>query len=554
MGSKAGPRLPHGGRRLLRWTGDPRGFQLGFTALYLLDLGIRMVVGARLTWWSWPAASLALVLLLLAVTPLVRPRHLALAALVLPVLDLLAVGLSRLASAGGSGLLIVMPTLWLGRIAGRRGALIAVVSTVLLVSVPAVLYAGSDPELVARAVIYPIVVAAAGMAMAESMEWLGLERIEVERQRDQLAEALDTIAHQRRVSEAVFDTVDVGLVLLDGDGHYVGINRRQQDFLDLAFPHGHKGWAGQLGEVYDVDGRTPLTGEETPSHRAYRGEEFDDVRMWIGHDPATRRAVSVTARVVRSQDGELAGAALGYTDVTEMMRALQVKDEFVALVSHELRTPLTSIVGYAQLLEDEPGLSARALGHLDVMQRNAERLHRLIADLLDTAQRDRGAPMALNQTEVDLVRIVHEAVEAVRTTARGGGVALALDTPDRLMAQVDSQRIAQVVDNLLSNAVKYTETDGEVQVCLRGVEDRAELEVTDTGIGIAPDDVERLFNRFFRSREAERRAVPGAGLGLAISRDIVESHGGQIEVRSDLGQGSTFRVHLPRYGASRPAS
>ena len=192
------------------------------------------------------------------------------------------------------------------------------------------------------------------------------------------------------MSEAIFDTVDVGLLLLDDQGRYAGMNRRHQELMEVGFPDGHLGRAGQAGEAYDADGRTPLTLEQAPSLRASRGEEFDDLRIWIGRDPETRRALSVSARAVRTESGAITGAALGYTDITDLMRALQVKTEFIALVSHELRTPLTSIMGYTQLLEDAE-LTHLARRQLTVIQRNTERLHRLVADLLDVAQHEAGA-------------------------------------------------------------------------------------------------------------------------------------------------------------------
>ena len=248
---------------------------------------------------------------------------------------------------------------------------------------------------------------------------------------------------------------------------------------------------------------------------------------------------------MRTEGGAFAGAALGYTDVTDFMRALQVKDEFVALVSHELRTPLTSIVGYVQILEEDDAIPDHAVEQLRVVHRNAERLRRLIGDLLDTAQRD-GSPMPISRTSADLASIVAESVEAARPVADSAGVELVLSAPEGLPMELDAQRIAQVIDNLLSNAIKYTEPGGRVTVQL-GTDDRwVELQVADTGIGIAPEDCERLFTRFFRTEDATRRAVAGAGLGLSITKDIVESHGGRVEVQSEVGRGSVFRVRMPR--------
>jgi signal transduction histidine kinase len=314
--------------------------------------------------------------------------------------------------------------------------------------------------------------------------------------------------------------------------------------MRLAFPDGHHGVAGELGEVFGPDGTSRVARVDMPSTRASRGEEFDDARIWCGDDPLTRRALSVSARTVRDEDGQLTGAALAYKDVTDLMRALAVKDEFVASVSHELRTPLTSIVGFTQLLLDESDDADLQERHLGIVARNAERLDRLVADLLQTARLDQGA-LRLARSEVDLAQVVRDCLRSAAATAESASVALEDALPPRLLARVDGQRVAQVVDNLVSNAIKYTPGGGRVRVGLARVGDAVELRVADTGIGIEPADRDRLFLRFFRASSAEERSIQGVGLGLSITKAIVEAHGGRIEVDSDPGVGSTFTVRLP---------
>jgi len=367
------------------------------------------------------------------------------------------------------------------------------------------------------------------------------------RHRERLAEALHLIDHQSRVADAILDTVDVGLVLLDADGRYESMNRRHRDFMQLAYPDGHRGVAGQAGLVYGEDGSTLLAPDQMPTSRASRGEEFDDCRIWVGDDPMTWRALSVSARAVRDRNGQFVGAALAYKDVTEFMRALRVKDEFVASVSHELRTPLTSIRGYVDLLRERDDLPDDASHFLGVVARNAERLGRLVADLLHSAQVDLG-PMQVVRTRGDLAHIVREAVSAAAPVATVAGVTVESEVPDELVVMMDRDRMRQVVDNLVSNALKYTPHGGRVSVHLRQDGERVELAVHDTGIGIAGPDRDRLFTRFFRARQAAERNIQGVGLGLSIARSIVESHGGRIEVDSQPGEGSVFRVRVPRDG------
>lgn len=504
---------------------DPRPLQVAFALLVALDLTFRVQGGARFEVASWPVLGIAL-LVVVTVTCLVLPwrRMPPVALAVLAVLDVAVVGTCRLSPEGsGLAILVVLPALWLGRYGAVRGAVTCLLAVALFQALPGLLYNGTSGANLSRSVLPALV--AVGVTIAK-------------------ASAMRAIAHEQRMSEAIFDTVDVGLVLLGRDGSYQRMNRRHEEFMRVGYPDGHDGMAGQTGAVYDEDGHTPLTRELTPTYRAMRGEEFDDCRLWIGPDPRTRRAISVSARTVRDETGDFDGAVLAYKDVTDFMGALRVKDEFVASVSHELRTPLTSISGYVQILLERDDLPDQVSGQLQVVSRNGDRLLRLIGDLLHAAQVDGGGP-GLDRSAGDLAAIVRESVEAAGPAAEAAGVELGLSVPPELGMHLDPRRIGQVVDNLVSNAVKYSHRGGRVYVSLAVDGDRAQLEVRDTGIGISAADRDRLFTRFFRARVAEERSIPGVGLGLSITKDLVEAHGGRIEVESVLGSGSVFRVRLP---------
>jgi two-component system phosphate regulon sensor histidine kinase PhoR len=520
--------------------------QAAFSSLLVLDVLLRWLGGNPVAMFSWPALAVVVAVVASLVSVLVPWRRLPVGLLcLLPVVDLGVVGLARLdVQVGGAGVLAVIPALWLGGVLGRRGALVALVSCVVLMVVPGFLYLGTSMPVVSRSLLIPVVAVSSALAIAAALEKARVSLEEARERQVQLAAALATIEDQRRFSEAILDTVDVGLVLLDADGAYRAMNRRHRVFMGLAYPDGHAGRAGQPGHVYGPDGATPLTRQEMPTLRASRGEEFDDHLVWLGQDPLTNRAVSVSARAVRDDDGSFTGAALAYKDVTDFMRALRVKDEFVASVSHELRTPLTSIVGYVLLLGEREDLATDVVKQLGVVARNADRLQRLVADLLQTAQVDEG-PLQVVRTRTDLAQIVRDAVVAATPTAAAAGIHLEVDAPARLELPVDAQRMAQVVDNLLSNAIKYSPGGGEVCVRLHLDGNRAELAVSDTGIGIEAADRDRLFTRFFRARHAEERSIQGVGLGLSITKSIVESHGGRIVVDSEIGRGSTFRIRLP---------
>ncbi len=374
--------------------------------------------------------------------------------------------------------------------------------------------------------------------------------LDVTEQRDheqRLEAAREELEREHQTLEAVFEAVSVGLLLISSDGRYERMNRRHRETLSMPFPEGHDGEAGQLGHVYLVDGKTLMSKEDMPSYRAVQGEEFDAYTYWVGDDPLTRAAFSSSARQVRGPDGERLGAALAYQEITDLMRAMKVQDQFVSSVSHELRTPLTSVLGHLEMLCEHEGLPSDVVAQLRVVQRNALRLQALLSDLLHVGQAGEDS-LQLQRAPVDLARLVDDAVVAVRPDAEKSGMTVEVELPAHLPAVVDEQRIRQVVDNLLSNAVKYGGADGSVTVALRQGADEIELAVSDTGIGIAPEEVDHVFGRFFRGGAALGQHIPGTGLGLNIVSSIVAAHDGRVTLESEVGRGSTFRVTLPHQG------
>ena len=221
----------------------------------------------------------------------------------------------------------------------------------------------------------------------------------------------------------------------------------------------------------------------------------------------------------------------------------QLKDELIATVSHELRTPLTSIVGYLELLHDTGPLTDQQAQFLGVIRRSAERLLSLISDLLLMAQVESDG-MRLERENVDLAAIARECIAAVRPSAESRSIAMEV-TAEPASVFGDRRLLGEVVDNLLSNAVKFTPEGGSIAVRVACLNDRVLLAVRDSGIGIPADEQKDLFARFYRTRDAARRAVPGSGLGLSIVKAIVDAHGGEVMVESAVSEGSTFRVLLP---------
>ena len=282
--------------------------------------------------------------------------------------------------------------------------------------------------------------------------------------------------------------------------------------------------------------------------------------------------VSTTKMPLRDERGNIVGT-FGFTrDITAQVRAEQglarqagelsaqndrlreldrLKDEFVALVSHELRTPLTSIIGYIELLRDERATGMDADHFAVVIQRNAERLLRLVGDLLFLSQMQSGQ-LALEVRDTDLAGIAAEAVAEMRPEAERKHIELAMSAVAVPDLAVDPTRMAQLLGNLISNALKFTPENGKVEVTLAVQGNEAVLSVRDSGIGIPAADQERIFERFFRTEAATRQVIPGSGLGLTISKAIVDAHQGRITVRTNEDHGSTFTVRLPLTLGSSP--
>jgi signal transduction histidine kinase len=223
----------------------------------------------------------------------------------------------------------------------------------------------------------------------------------------------------------------------------------------------------------------------------------------------------------------------------------RLREDFVAAVSHELRTPLTSIIGYIDLIQDETdNMTADQLAHLAVVQRNADRLHDLVGELLLIAEANDGA-LNLELADVDIAELARETVESAQPAATARQIELTFSGDGRTRIEGDPARLEQMMSNLIANAIKFTPVGGRVVVRARREGGGVIFEVADTGTGIAAEDQPRLYERFFRTRSAVDQAIRGTGLGLAITKAIVDAHHGSITVESSVGEGSTFSVRLP---------
>ena len=470
----------------------------------------------------------------------------------LPVLDLIALGILTLVPASSAHVAVALPAIWLALLLGWRGVWLATLTSVLAYAVPLQLAgrlmtlgssAGGE-ELSALLEPMVMVLITASVVALSAQVW-SLRTTELASSAERLQRALVESTEHRRLAETIVSSVDIGLAAVDSRGNYTLMNPRQRSILAAVYPTAED-LRQRRGFVYAEDGRTRLTLDQLPRERIAAGETIREEVIWVGAESAGRRAISVSSAQYHDDHGRVIGTVLACHDITELVMASRVKDDFVATVSHELRTPLTSIIGYLEMvLEEVDDLPGEARAYLGTVQRNAHRLHRLVDDLLFSALQ--AGELALDRTMVQVGDLFSASSTIASEQACAAGLQLRhVPGPGTdLHVWGDGERLSQVFDNLFSNAVKFTAAGGVVTSGVRRDEEHVVLWVSDTGRGIPEDEVEVVFEKFFRNQGVQNDAVPGVGLGLTLARAIVEAHGGQICVTSVLGEGSTFEVRLP---------
>ncbi len=253
-------------------------------------------------------------------------------------------------------------------------------------------------------------------------------------------------------------------------------------------------------------------------------------------------------RVKVTSKDEIGDLARTFNTMTEELgNTEQVRRNMVADVAHELRTPLSNIQGLVEAMRD--GLVKPDDATLDSIHEEVTLLARLVEDLQELALAESGQ-LPLHMQQCDLGEIVRRAVLGIQPQAEMKGIAVKAEVAGPAPVVGDTERLGQVVRNLLSNAVKYTDAGGQVVATVADRGGEVEVSVQDTGIGIAQEDLSHVFDRFYRVDKSRTRATGGTGLGLTIARELVRAHGGRIDARSEVGQGSTFYFVIPKAQAA----
>lgn len=345
--------------------------------------------------------------------------------------------------------------------------------------------------------------------------------------------------------DAVLNSVQEAILLVTLDRQILWANRRTQDLFGVNFVElngaGAEQWRETLAQIYvDADGVTELMRDAL----IHPDEQISQVvaTKW----PVPRELMLYSAPV-KETSGVTVGRVFAFRDVTHEREVDRMKSEFVSMVSHEFRTPLTSIKGYTDLLSSgEIGaLSEDQQEFLQVVQINAGRLMALVNDLLDISRLEAGR-VEIKEVTVDVAPLIEGALVSLQLQMQSKQQQLVVELDPALPpVRGDAGRIAQILGNLLSNAHKYTPEGGTITISTAREGDFIRVSITDTGVGMTPEEQGQLFTRFYRAKNPAIQQVGGTGLGLAITRMLVEMHGGSVTVQSALGEGSIFSFTLP---------
>jgi signal transduction histidine kinase len=408
----------------------------------------------------------------------------------------------------------------------------AVQRAVALSGLLALLGAGALAWLLAREVARPLVqLGGAARAIAEgqppdfpdaSVPEVAQHIVSLRAMHEQLDQRFTDLVREREETETLIETMADGVLAADARGTIVTLNRAARRLLGYGPGDPFPALAGLFHEKAARDlVAAVLAGDEAQARELERAG----------------RTLLVTGRALPN-----GGALLVIRDVTELRRIDAVRRDFVANVSHELKTPLTSIAGYAETLATEASPATQAEGFARTILSNARRMQRLVDDLLDLARIESGRWQP-HPVRVDVAALAADAWAAFADRARERRIELTTAAGAGVTADADALRA--ILTNLFDNALRYTPPGGRITVTVEHAPGGVIVSVADTGSGVGPEHLPRIFERFYRADPGRSREEGGTGLGLSIVKHLVEAHGGHVEARSPLGKGTSIRMFFP---------
>lgn len=365
-------------------------------------------------------------------------------------------------------------------------------------------------------------------------------RLLLGKQASRLQTSLQRVTGQERSSAEMLNGIEVGVVRIDHEGQLLAVNDTYASMYGLTVED--TSMPGTSIE-YDAPQGTPIPSTETSLSRARRGEIFTDATVWIFDRYDEWRCISVSAHPLVSELGERHTLLVAH-DVTMLAKTNTAHERVTAIVSHELRNPATAVLGHAELALEDDTLKAETRERIETVVSAAERMLTLSSSILEQSEVS-SATESVSEA-YDLRPLLDASLDLFAANAAENSISLRLSAPESIpMTGGNSFRLRQALDNLISNAVKYSHAAGSVRVSAQIDVDFATVTIADNGIGMSQDDVVHIFDPYFRTPQARTHA-PGTGLGMQISREIVQLHGGTMEVESKVDIGTTVRIRLPR--------
>ena len=349
----------------------------------------------------------------------------------------------------------------------------------------------------------------------------------IRRQNDTIRAQMDQLRQQKQEFTALTENMSEGFLLLDAKGRVLSYNTGVLRLLGAAAP---------------AEEASVLTLDRSDVFQQLVEQVLDGRRSQVRMERAGRILQLLGDPVLR--DGETAGAVLVLLDVTEREQAEQMRREFTANVSHELKTPLTSISGMAEIMKDGLVKQEDVRGFAADIYQESQRLIRLVEDILHLSRLDEGGG-GLERQEIDLLDLARTVEDRLQSTAKQHQVELELDGDHGTIQGLPSV-VEEMVYNLCDNAIKYNRPGGKASVRVEDGADAVTVTVSDTGIGIPPEDRERVFERFYRVDKSHSKAIGGTGLGLSIVKHGAALHNAQVELDSAPGKGTTVRLRFPK--------
>ncbi|MEZ3159157.1 PAS domain-containing sensor histidine kinase [Microbacterium sp. BWT-B31] len=516
--------------------------QLGLGAATLaINLLVLAMMPQLFTRWTYAFGFVVLVVITVATLALPWWRLPGWAVTVVPFADAVAIGVLASASGGdpqrGLSLLWVFPVMWIAMFASWRTLFLMLATVSAAIVVDSLAHPGASNAL--RFLIILLALVFIGLTVHIALSNTRALRKVLDRQSGRLTKSLERREGQERRIREIVNEVDIGIARIAVGEGIISANDTYLrlyglDPADLSQPARSIDYSTLRGEPIPLD-RRPLA-------RALRGRSFQDAVVWLFTADGEWRALSVSASRLDRDEG-VESMLLVAQDITGITIAQQERERALAFASHEMKSPLTVVLGNAELALEGDELSDRTRRRLETIHDAGERLLEMARRVL--AQARTGDAASAEFGVVDLQPILRDSIASFRMAANPRAVTIDDRNSEPLPVLGNAFRLRQVVDNLLSNAVKYTPDGGSVSVSTAIEGDAVALTIADTGIGIAAEDLPRLFDAYFRASGAAEMAG-GTGLGLVITHQIVAEHRGTLSFQSEPGVGTTATVRLPR--------